>query len=161
DVDSLDGLSSPDRVPPSAQRASAVASSSSKRVRSHSRTPTAKRHRSDPSPPFSSPPPSPGAPSPPAAQPLAQSPPPLTQPLEPSQSPDSPVYVNTVTNNNRRAERERERKQAARHQQNRLNLGLPPPSDKAARREISAYESIGRQDESDVAWILKQDAGNG
>lgn len=125
DVDRSDSPSSPDRAPPSAQRASAVASSSSKRIRTHSRTPTAKRLRSNPSPPFSSPPP-----SPPAAQPQAQSPPPLTQPLEPgspSQLPDSPVYVRTVTNNNRRAERERERKQAARHQQNRRNLGLPPP----------------------------------
>ena len=67
-----------------------------------------------------------------------------------------PVVVTTVTNNNRRAERDRSKKLQASLLKKRLELGLVAPSAKASRQELAAYASISHHDEPVVAWIIKQ-----
>ena len=69
---------------------------------------------------------------------------------------EEPALVTTVSNKNRRAERERAKKLALIQAQKKLDLGLVPPPESASRRENSAYASISRQDEPFVSWILKQ-----
>jgi hypothetical protein len=62
----------------------------------------------------------------------------------------------TVTNNNRRAERERSRKLERKKVEKRRELGLIEPDAKAPRQERAAYASIPLQDETSIAWIIKQ-----
>ncbi|KAE8852568.1 hypothetical protein PTNB73_10561 [Pyrenophora teres f. teres] len=64
--------------------------------------------------------------------------------------------LSSVSNNNRRAERERSKKLVLLHAKKRLDLGLVAPSDKADAKEKAAYTSITQKDESVVAWIIKQ-----
>jgi hypothetical protein len=130
---------SQDVAPPSAQRPAVDNSSSLKRRSSLSKSSTPKRARTN-TPIRSVSPSSPQSPT----------------PTCPDQPPGSTVYVTAISNNNRRAEQNRTRKLAARRVQARLRLGLVQPPAKAARCEVSAYESIAQQDETEVAWILKQ-----
>jgi hypothetical protein len=68
--------------------------------------------------------------------------------------------VVTVTSNNRRAERNRQRRQADRQQHRKVaELGLLRPPSNAGKAETDAYNAIAREDEPDVAWILKQHVG--
>lgn len=62
----------------------------------------------------------------------------------------------TTTNHNRRAERERDKKLEVSRTKKRFDLGLVEPGDKASLQERAAYASIARQDESTIAWIIKQ-----
>lgn len=67
-----------------------------------------------------------------------------------------PLHTITITNNNRRAERERSRKLEGKRAEKRRELGLVEPNAKASRQERMAYASITPQDEPLVAWIIKQ-----
>ncbi|CAE7173547.1 hypothetical protein PTTW11_05466 [Pyrenophora teres f. teres] len=81
----------------------------------------------------------------------------LSEPSESDDQPeDPPLHTIAVSNNNRRAERERSKKLVLLHAKKRLNLGLVAPSDKANAKEKAAYTSITQKDESVVAWIIKQ-----
>lgn len=62
------------------------------------------------------------------------------------------------TNNTMRAERRRTKRQKARQDQNRHELGLLAPiaGDEALPKEQAAYKSITQSDEALVAWIIKQ-----
>jgi hypothetical protein len=73
---------------------------------------------------------------------------------------DEPCLVQTVTNNNRRAEQSRAKKAAVRAEQKMLNLGLHLPHNNAGSREQAAYCSIEPKDAPSISWILKQDVGN-
>ena len=66
------------------------------------------------------------------------------------------ALVTTVSNKNRRAERERAKKLELIQAQKKLDLGLVLPPESASCRENGAYASILRQDELFVSWILKQ-----
>jgi hypothetical protein len=70
--------------------------------------------------------------------------------------PQQEPVVTTVTNNNRRAELARSKRRDALLVKERLGLGLIAPNDKASVQERAAYESIPRQDEPTIAWIIKQ-----
>jgi hypothetical protein len=129
-----------DVAPPSAQRPVAGNSSSLKRHSSLLNASTSKRARTN---------------TPIRSLSPSSSPQPLT-PTCPDQPPASPVYVTAISNNNRRAEQQRTRKIEAQRVHTRLRLGLVQPPAKASRCEVAAYESIAQQDESEVAWILKQ-----
>ncbi|KAE8852431.1 hypothetical protein PTNB73_10598 [Pyrenophora teres f. teres] len=81
----------------------------------------------------------------------------LSEPSELDDQPeDPPLHITAVSNNNRRAERERSKKLVLLHAKKRLDLGLVAPSDKADAKEKAAYTSITQKDESVVAWIIKQ-----
>jgi hypothetical protein len=86
----------------------------------------------------------------------------LEEPEEPEEpvreqvSQEEPAQITTVTNKNRRAERERARKLELIRAQKKQDLGLVPPPESASRREHGAYASISRQDEPFISWILKQ-----
>lgn len=146
--------------PPSAQKPSASrAVDGRKRPASSAQTPTSKRARTDADP--SSP-----APSPPSSSSSSRHSPPLSSQHSPppspalssltSEPPASPVYITTVTSNNRRALRQREKKDAAVREKKRLAIGLVAPPATAARNEHGAYQSITPQDEPTVAWLIKQ-----
>ena len=62
----------------------------------------------------------------------------------------------TLTNNNRRAERDRLKKLASRRVQKRRELGLREPDVNVSPQERAAYDSITEQDEPLVAWIIAQ-----
>ncbi|KAK7177962.1 hypothetical protein PSPO01_15993 [Paraphaeosphaeria sporulosa] len=80
-----------------------------------------------------------------------------SEPDEPDEQPEDPRRPRTiVSNNNRRAERERIKQLALSHEKKRLALGLVAPGDGAAVKEKAAYAPITRQDESTIAWIIKQ-----
>lgn len=66
------------------------------------------------------------------------------------------ALVTTVTSNNRRAERARNKKLEASHTKKRQALDLIAPGDKASLDERYAYTSLSPQDETVVAWIIKQ-----
>lgn len=72
-----------------------------------------------------------------------------------------PAQITSVSNKNRRAERERARKLELIQAQKKQDLGLVPPPDSASRREHGAYASISRQDEPFISWILKQPVDDG
>ena len=57
---------------------------------------------------------------------------------------EEPALVTTVSNKNRRAERERAKKLELIQAQKKLDLGLVPPPESASRRENGAYASISR-----------------
>lgn len=160
DPDHLDkGAEDPSSVPPSAQKPSSkrkllpwlsAASQPAKRIRSHPASRTASPDLSSPS--------SQGSPCVSGAQPPAPSPLPLSEPRdEPAEPQESPNYVVTITSNNRRAERDRQRRQTVRQQHKKVaELGLIRPPSNASKAETDAYNAIARGDEPDVAWILKQ-----
>jgi hypothetical protein len=75
-------------------------------------------------------------------------------------SPGLQELVTTVTNNNRRAEKQRTRKIESIRLSKRIGLGLRAPADKAPRQELAAYNSIAGKDEATVAWIIKQPLGS-
>lgn len=80
-----------------------------------------------------------------------------TQEQSPAQPPElSPVYITTVTSNNRRAERARQKKRAAREQQ---SIGLKEPPESAEAAEKIAYRTITPADSPDIAWLIKQPMG--
>ena len=89
-----------------------------------------------------------------------KTPPASPQPSEPGESgehlEDPPLRTTTITNNNLRAERERSKKLEVLRTKERLGLGLVAPNSKASLQEQAAYTSIARQDESIIAWIIKQ-----
>jgi hypothetical protein len=95
-------------------------------------------------------------PSPRAASPALSD---STQVSEVSVVQDRPpaIAVQTVTNNNRRAERARANRAAVRAEQKMVNLGLLSPGEHAESRELVAYRSIEPQDAPSISWILKQD----
>jgi len=62
----------------------------------------------------------------------------------------------TTTNHNRCAERECDKKLKVSRTKKRFDLGLVEPGDKASLQERAVYASIARQDESTIAWIIKQ-----
>jgi hypothetical protein len=63
------------------------------------------------------------------------------------------------TNNNRAAERKREKLLESRALDRKRSLGLVEPLPKAARVEHAAYASISPKDEPTIAWIVKQPDG--
>jgi hypothetical protein len=114
----------------------AASSSSSKRRRLDSATPapTALEHDEahSPAPTAASEPPSPAAPQ---------------------------DYVVNVSNNNRRAERERTKKQAAAFAKQKYSCGLLEPAESSSADEKIAYQNIRPADNAQVAWVIKQPVG--
>ncbi|KAL5370877.1 hypothetical protein DPSP01_014619 [Paraphaeosphaeria sporulosa] len=157
DPDDLD--EDPSSVPPSAQKppkkrklSQPSTSPVAKRVRLSGR---ASRRFSSPQTALSVSHAQPPAPSP--LQLPAPPEPPSAVENSPSASPGQPDLVVKVTNNNRRADRDRRRKQTDREQHAKeVQLGLVRPPSNASKAETHAYEAITRGDEPDVAWILKQ-----
>lgn len=72
---------------------------------------------------------------------------------------NTPPTVTTVTNHNRRIERQREAKRLKTAQTRRNTLGLTEPGPSAPAAEHAAHRSISPADEPTVAWIIKQPAG--
>ncbi|KAK7177487.1 hypothetical protein PSPO01_16461 [Paraphaeosphaeria sporulosa] len=80
-----------------------------------------------------------------------------SEPGEPDEQPeDPPRHRTVVSNNNRRHDRERRKRLALSHERKRLALGLVAPDNGATGKEKAAYASITQQDESTIAWIIKQ-----
>jgi len=77
--------------------------------------------------------------------------------LEPSEP--SPIYVRTITSNNRRADRARQKRQAAAAEKKRQSIGLVEPPESAEPAEKVAYHTITPADDPDIAWIIKQPTG--
>ncbi|KAF3030384.1 hypothetical protein E8E11_000117 [Didymella keratinophila] len=71
---------------------------------------------------------------------------------------DKQRTITTVTNNNRRAERERIKAYKAALVERSLDLGLVAPDKQAADDERGAYAAILVKDKEVVAWLLKQKA---
>ena len=71
---------------------------------------------------------------------------------------DKQRTITTVTNNNRRAERERIKAYEAALVERSLDLGLVAPDKQAADDERGAYAAIPVKDKEVVAWLLKQKA---
>jgi hypothetical protein len=80
----------------------------------------------------------------------------LEQPVRGLVSQEESAQITSVSNKNRRAERERATKLQLIQAQKKLDLGLVPPPESASRREHGAYASISRQDEPFISCILKQ-----
>lgn len=68
-------------------------------------------------------------------------------------------YVSKVSNNNRRAEREREKKQPKEAQRRKHRSGLLEPAESAGAEEKFAYDAIKAEDHAQIAWVIKQPAG--
>jgi hypothetical protein len=132
-------------VPPSAQRPPLSPSQRQKRGASSTQPPSSKRARSKV---YGTPPASP-------VTVLAELSDTDYSELE-QHAQDPLLHTVTVTNNNRRAERERSKKLALRGLQKRRELGLVELDVKASRQERAAYDSITQQDEPLVAWIIAQ-----
>lgn len=74
---------------------------------------------------------------------------------------DAPSLKHThYTNNTLRAEKMRVKKQEEKQRKKRYELGLVVPSDKAPHQERAAYTSITQEDETAIAWIIKQPYGD-
>jgi hypothetical protein len=87
---------------------------------------------------------------------------PFEQELSEADSPaTSPVYTTTVTNNNRRAELARQKKQETARQKKRQSIGLCQPPVTAEVAERVAYSTIMPHDEAHIAWIIMQSMGEG
>ena len=84
--------------------------------------------------------------------------PPASPPLSERSEPGGQLEKQTtsITNHNRRAERERSRKLEISRVKKRLDLGLVEPDEKASLQERAAYASITQVDEPTIAWIIKQ-----
>lgn len=77
---------------------------------------------------------------------------------EPADAP--PVeHISKVTNHNRRAEREREKKQVQGAQRRKVRSGLLEPAESAGAEEKSAYSAIKTEDYAQIAWVIKQPVG--
>jgi hypothetical protein len=75
-------------------------------------------------------------------------------------SPAAPQhYVVSVSNNNRRAERERTKKQAAAFAKQKYSYGLLEPAESASADEKIAYQNIRPANNAQVAWVIKQPVG--
>ena len=74
---------------------------------------------------------------------------------------DKQRTITTVTNNNRRAERNRIKAYEAALVERSLDLGLVAPDKQAADDERGAYAAIPVKDKEVVAWLLKQRAVDG
>ncbi|KAF2831826.1 hypothetical protein CC86DRAFT_342898 [Ophiobolus disseminans] len=72
---------------------------------------------------------------------------------------NTPPTVTTLTNHNRRIDRQREAKRLKTAQTRRHTLGLTEPGPSAPAAEHAAHRSISPADEPTVAWIIKQPAG--
>jgi hypothetical protein len=68
--------------------------------------------------------------------------------------------LTTVTNNNRRAERQRIKAYEAAQVERSLDLGLVAPDEKAVDDERGAYAAVPVQDKVVIAWLFKQAAVN-
>jgi hypothetical protein len=79
-----------------------------------------------------------------------------TQPAVEPAADTPPVLVSTVTNNNRAAEKRRVAKREEAKAERKRSNGLVPPPAAAPRREHGAYAAMAEQDETAVAWLLKQ-----
>lgn len=66
--------------------------------------------------------------------------------------------ITTVTNNNRRAERQRIKDYEAALIERSLDLGLVAPDKKAADDERGAYAAVPAKDKEVIAWLFKQKA---
>jgi hypothetical protein len=136
-------------VPPSAQKATLA--SSKRRAVSTQNTPSAKRARTESQ----------------SQTQAAQRPPRSASPVPSDVSTgdlsllEEPVYTRTVTNNNRRAERDRAKRAVKNAEQKLLDHGLLAPSESADRNERAAYSSVEAKDAPSISWVFKQDAGGG
>ncbi|KAH6613177.1 hypothetical protein C7974DRAFT_405302 [Boeremia exigua] len=74
---------------------------------------------------------------------------------------EEPRTTTTVTNNNRRAERERIKKHEAALIERSLDLGLVAPDQQAGDDERGAYASISSKDKEVISWLFKQEAVSG
>jgi hypothetical protein len=135
-------------LPSSAQIPSSPLPSSLKRTALATQTPVSKRARIEESPTASSP----------ASLQSDANPSPASTPMSnlTPETIDQPAQNITITNNNRRAERERAKKLEKLALQRRQSLGLILPANGAPRAELNAYDSISRADEHTVSWIFKQ-----
>jgi hypothetical protein len=75
--------------------------------------------------------------------------------------PGQPLLTTTVTNHNRKAELARTKKLEVQAQRKRVQMGLVPPKQGCAAREMAAYNSISPGDEEVFSWILKQRPSRG
>ena len=94
-----------------------------------------------------------------ASSPASLQPAPTNETPRPSKGADvdgGRTRITKVTNNNRRAERKRQRIHEAWALERRRDIGLIAPHRDALRAEHIAYNSILPKQESDIAWILKQ-----
>ncbi|KAI1663147.1 hypothetical protein L13192_12814, partial [Pyrenophora tritici-repentis] len=66
------------------------------------------------------------------------------------------TYLTRVSNNNRRAMQRRAKKDEVEAAKRRLEIGLQPPEPKAIANEHAAYKGISKDDETSIAWIIKQ-----
>lgn len=66
--------------------------------------------------------------------------------------------ITSVTNNNRRAERQRIKAYEAAQVERSLDLGLVAPDKKAVDDERGAYAAVPVKDKAVIAWLFKQDA---
>lgn len=64
-----------------------------------------------------------------------------------------------VPKNNRRAERERTKKQASAFAKQKYNCGLLEPAESANADEKIAYQNLRCADNGHVAWVIKQNVG--
>lgn len=128
--------SSPPQTVPSRRTLSPGASTSSpKRRQRESTTP-------EPTPPVDEENPSPA-------------PTPVPKPLSLAAPQD---YVVNVSNNNRRADRERTKKHAVAAAKRKYSCGLLEPAESASAEEKLAYQNIQPADNAHIAWIIKQPA---
>ncbi|KAF2184504.1 hypothetical protein K469DRAFT_688526 [Zopfia rhizophila CBS 207.26] len=84
-----------------------------------------------------------------------------SQPDQPTEeegipSKEHPALTTTVTNNNLRAERRREEERKAHALEKKQSLSLQQPYKSASRAEHAAYDSISPNDETIIAWIIRQ-----
>lgn len=82
---------------------------------------------------------------------------PVEEPLDDAvEQPEA--IITTVTNNNRRAERKRQRNAEAAQVKRSQSLGLVEPDKSASKAEHGAYASLLPSDSSVVSWLFKQHA---
>jgi hypothetical protein len=130
---------------PSAQRSAAsLLPGSEKRPSSSAKTSSSKRARTEK-----------------AVETLFGSPQPVQQPGSEEQLVEEPRLVTTVTNNNRRSERERIKAYEAAMMDRSLDLGLVAPDKQAGHDERGAYASISPRDKEVISWLFKQQAVDG
>lgn len=87
-----------------------------------------------------------------------------SEPAEGLEAPDAQLAeeqqpaITSVTNNNRRAERQRIKAYEAAQVERSLDLGLVAPDKKAVDDERGAYAAVPVKDKAVIAWLFKQDA---
>ncbi|KAI1663152.1 hypothetical protein L13192_12807 [Pyrenophora tritici-repentis] len=75
---------------------------------------------------------------------------------KPAEASKPVTYLTRVSNNNRRAMQRRAKKDEVEAAKRRLEIGLQPPEPKAIANEHAAYKGISKDDETSIAWIIKQ-----